>query len=729
MKDPIASPDVAKAAAEPLIAGVSDQVIKVRASTLDDEPMWIEIDDGDSGFGLSGKVPMTDAGGGLFATDLLSISPLIGSYSLRLYAVDGSNGLAVYQHLDVEVVSPPVAKYDNRSDDLPLDFPGQPYSLISFDYDNDEDEDILITVNDGANPSTFYVNGGVDPYGVPVLDKDGSYVVIPDLDGEYNVRGASVADYDNDGSLDLFIAKLGSPFLLHNESDGSGGRGYVDKSSELIGSYNFTNVWHGAWSDINRDGLVDLYICQADETAVQPDKAAGSLRDFMLVNDVLETGYFLDIYALFADPEVHAQPTFTAAWADIEGDGDPDILVPSMGKNGAGTGAHLYVNVNGNGQYQDKFVQRFGDIELAYVTGVVWSDLDWDGYMDVIMSCSDDGDLEHARPRIFHNDGQGYFTELESALPDVDLLTWDVKILDHDLDGMQDLLLLSKEAGVSSRLYRNVASAGMEPAFLDYTALVDLDDSKPAEGALTLDLTKDGDPDLFLGRPHLGGDYYYSAVNGLGGEAPTNDWIGVRYLDGDENDLIAGTRVEIKDASDQLLSAPHVVDGGSGRGGQQGGTLYFGLGASAPPTVKVVTTWPSGAVQTDIDKPVGYVATLPDDTYPSIVEGSLDVPTMPFPPDLIRWEVDWTTQHGSVWSADRVELHGPPAFGDPRIYTKANTVTTFEHNPDGSVDHHFEFTTSCELGSYTIHVYSISANGNESHESKRIRMRYCLPGF
>ena len=82
------------------------------------------------------------------------------------------------------------------------------------DFDNDGDQDVLVTDGNGGQPNRLYENNG-----------DGSFTRLsaPPFSIDRSVSwGASAGDYDNDGDLDLFIANAinGSRnFLYRNDLD------------------------------------------------------------------------------------------------------------------------------------------------------------------------------------------------------------------------------------------------------------------------------------------------------------------------------------------------------------------------------------------------------------------------------------------------------------------------------------------------------------------------------
>jgi RNA polymerase sigma factor (sigma-70 family) len=82
------------------------------------------------------------------------------------------------------------------------------------------------------------------------------------LDGPaFYAHGVAVADYDCDGWPDLVITGYGGMALYHNESDGKGGRRFVDvtRRAGLTGATWGTSA---AWADLDGDGYPDLYVCQ-----------------------------------------------------------------------------------------------------------------------------------------------------------------------------------------------------------------------------------------------------------------------------------------------------------------------------------------------------------------------------------------------------------------------------------------------------------------------------------
>src|SRR5262249_38784958 len=73
------------------------------------------------------------------------------------------------------------------------------------------------------------------------------------------VHGAAVADYDRDGWPDLLVTGYGRVLLFHNESDGKGGRRFVDVT-EKLGLRDVSWSASAGWADLDGDGWPDLYV-------------------------------------------------------------------------------------------------------------------------------------------------------------------------------------------------------------------------------------------------------------------------------------------------------------------------------------------------------------------------------------------------------------------------------------------------------------------------------------
>ena len=83
--------------------------------------------------------------------------------------------------------------------------------------------------------------------------------------------GAAIGDYDNDGHPDLFVTAVGTSHLFRN----TGGR-FVDVTA-AAGVGGSPAQWStcAAWFDYDRDGNLDLFVCNYVRWSKEIDLAAG----------------------------------------------------------------------------------------------------------------------------------------------------------------------------------------------------------------------------------------------------------------------------------------------------------------------------------------------------------------------------------------------------------------------------------------------------------------------
>ena len=115
------------------------------------------------------------------------------------------------------------------------------------DYNNDGFLDLFVGAQTGGTNLLYHNNG------------NGTFtkVVAGPLGNDTgNSIGAGWADYDNDGSLDLFVAQYGHPGqLYHNNGDGTFAR---IASGSLVADGGTGGGC--AWGDYNNDGFPDLFV-------------------------------------------------------------------------------------------------------------------------------------------------------------------------------------------------------------------------------------------------------------------------------------------------------------------------------------------------------------------------------------------------------------------------------------------------------------------------------------
>lgn len=119
-------------------------------------------------------------------------------------------------------------------------------AAVFADYDNDGDLDLFVTNRKRSN--ILYKNNGKG-----IFEDVTGEVIGKDSLASY---GASFADFDQDGYLDLFVANVGENVLYKNIK----GEKFVETDFQIGNSTNTYNTGT-ACGDIDNDGDVDIYVC------------------------------------------------------------------------------------------------------------------------------------------------------------------------------------------------------------------------------------------------------------------------------------------------------------------------------------------------------------------------------------------------------------------------------------------------------------------------------------
>ena len=254
------------------------------------------------------------------------------------------------------------------------------------DYDNDGDSDILF-VNSTHWPwkveGTLRVpsdeNGtGTVPAAMPTMalyqnDGQGKFTDVTaaaGLDFSLYGMGAAVGDFDGDGWSDLFLTAVGPNKLLRNEQ----GK-FVDVTA-AAGVAGADDAWSTGctWLDYNRDGRLDLFVCNYVKWSREIDVAQG----FTLTGNERAYG-----------PPLSFEGTLCYLY---QNDGAGQFTDVSEA-----AGIHVY-----NPQQPEK------KIPAGKSLGVVPFDLDGDGWQDIVVA------NDTVQNFVFHNQGNGKFAEIGS---------------------------------------------------------------------------------------------------------------------------------------------------------------------------------------------------------------------------------------------------------------------------------------------------------------------------
>ena len=423
--------------------------------------------------------------------------------------------------------------------------------------------------------------------------------------------GITWADYDGDGFLDLFaITSAPNPPLLHNNQDGT----FTDLSGTAGISTGGGSVRGVSWGDYDGDGWLDLsagrgggnklFRSDGDATFTESGAAAGvddggssrgmawvdydgdELLDLFVVNDGTADRLFRNNgNATFTEVGGaagvdDAQAGRGAAWADFDGDDDPDLYVVIDG-----AANRLYRNDGGT---FTEIGAAAGVDDAGTANGLAWGDYDNDGQLDLLLGV--DG-----ANRLYHNNGATFADAAAAAGVDDAGSARGVAWADYDNDGFLDLFVGND--GTADRLYHGNGAG----AFTEVGAAEGVDDTGAARGAAWGDIDNDGFLELCVVRDGAANLLYHNADNG-------NHWMVLDLVDADGRPAPIGTSITI--VAGGIRQVRH-VDGGSGYYSQPSLPLEFGLGA-ATSIDSLIIDWASGAEQ--------VLTNVAPDQDPAIVE-------------------------------------------------------------------------------------------------------------
>jgi len=145
--------------------------------------------------------------------------------------------------------------FENVYDEYGLGHKGFGFGGVFTDYDNDQDQDLLVNQDFGykAVPNFLYQNEYPDDHFEDVSEQT-------EMDLKINAMGAAVGDYNGDGWMDYYITNIKFNMLMENQGTGNP---FVDKAKEL-GTYNLAISWGANFADFDHDEDLDLFVANGD---------------------------------------------------------------------------------------------------------------------------------------------------------------------------------------------------------------------------------------------------------------------------------------------------------------------------------------------------------------------------------------------------------------------------------------------------------------------------------
>jgi hypothetical protein len=413
--------------------------------------------------------------------------------------------------------------------------------------------------------------------------------------------GVAVADYDNDGYPDIFVAGVTRNILYHNRRDGT----FEDVTGKagLGGAGPAGKPWSIAagWFDADKDGHLDLFVSNYVSWNPNREPACGSPQFRQYCHP--------DMYAGLPNQYFHNQGdgTFTdlsassgiaasigkgmgVAFADFNRDGLTDVIVANDSVRN-----FLFKNLGGN-EFREVGLESgvsLGDSGRPIAgMGVDFRDYDNDGLPDVVMT-----GMINDSYLLFRNVGSPAFFEDRSNQSGLTRATrqltgWGMGLYDFDNDGFKDLFfanshfpsmehLLGVATPLTNTVLRNTGSGQFTPA-------ASLGPPAYYRGVGFADFDNDGRVDAVVSSLGEGARLYRNIT------MPAGHWLALRLQGKRSNRDGLGAEVTVTLPDKKRLFNQATTSVGYASSSEP--LVRFGTGEFAT-VPEISVRWPSGATQ------------------------------------------------------------------------------------------------------------------------------------
>ncbi len=313
---------------------------------------------------------------------------------------------------------------------------------------------------------------------------------------EYGLSGGSCFDdFNNDGLIDLFITSYGMEDQCQLYINTGNSFRNATTESGLNGIVSGLNAIH---ADYDNDGNKDILILRGAWLG-----KGGKHPNSLLRNN--GDGSFTDVTRSSGIYSAH--PTQTAAWADVNLDGNLDLFIGNESQRNQIHPCELFINQGDGSFIESAEAYKLGDIK-AFVKGVNFGDINNDGWPDLYIS------ILGGKNKMYLNESGTFRDISKSCKAQEPLYSFPCWFWDVNNDGYSDLFVNSydiRQANMAddfskeiqgkpvqtnkSKLYLNNG----DTTFTEVSKAYKLDKSMFTMGSNYGDLDNDGWLDFYIG--------------------------------------------------------------------------------------------------------------------------------------------------------------------------------------------------------------------------------------
>ena len=459
---------------------------------------------------------------------------------------------------------------------------------------------------------------------------------LADLDQYYNNNGIAVADYDQDGDLDIFLVSYYSDNnnysrLLENTNNGnfidvteySGINQNLQHEIELPSTYNQGDRISASWGDFNNDGYPDLFLGNSVQSELYKNNGDGSFSNITesagfqvycgncYIAGALWLDYDLDGYLDIFLSDYHPD-TKNKLYRNLGNETfeliDLDVVIDNTNSLSA---INMYVN---DDQYPDIYVandfDQFNNLlinqdNVQFVDNASeYNILDpYDGMGLATCDYDNDQDIDFLVTNIKEN--SFYVNDLTNSNQFVNLSgqvgiydtgwAWGAIFTDFDHDGYEDLYIANGFFDYEKNHYfkNNIGPEGR--IFQYQLPTAEPLPSTKSRCVNSFDYDNDGDLDLIVSNMDSNLEFYENkAVDTYYSDEISGSWIKILLEGTISNRDALGSIVQLN--SDNETNQLRLYNG-SGYQHQSLQPIHFGLG-NATMVNSISVNWPNSGIET-----------------------------------------------------------------------------------------------------------------------------------